>query len=96
MYRLQFDSPMELVSNGSNSGRYLNELRHRRMGHLHYGALRMLRVIVTDVLELGTEHDDVCKGCVLGKYAKAVFPRGNNKSNGVLQLTFRYLWSYVH
>jgi len=76
LYRLQFDSPMTLVSsNKSNSGRDLDELWHRRMGHLHHGALRMLRETITGVLELGTKHDDVCKGCILGKYAKAVFPK---------------------
>ena len=45
----------------------LNELWHRRMGHLHHGALRMLREIVIGVPVLSVEHDDVCRGCVLGK-----------------------------
>ena len=33
----------------------------------------MLKETVTGVLVLSTEHDNVCKGCVLGKYAKATF-----------------------
>jgi len=35
----------------------------------------MLKETVTSVPQLSTEHGDVCKGCVLGKYAKATFPR---------------------
>ena len=32
------------------------------------------------------EHDDVCRGRVLGKYAKATFARSDNKAKGVLGL----------
>lgn len=38
------------------------------------------------VPELGTKHDDVCRGCVLGKYAKASFPRSDNITDGMLGL----------
>jgi len=81
---LQRDSPMALISSGNNIGKEFNELRHRRMGHLHHGTLKMLKEIVIGVLELGTKHDDVCKGCVLGKYVKATFPRSYNREDGVL------------
>ena len=56
------------------------------MGHIHHGALRLLRETVTGVPEVSTEHDDVCKGCVLGKFAKASFPRSDTRSKGVLDL----------
>lgn len=47
----------------------------------------MLKETVTGVLKLSTEDDDVCKGCVLGKYyAKAIFPRSDSRLDGVLQL----------
>jgi len=46
----------------------------------------MLRETVTGVPKLGTEHDDVYRGCVLGKYAKAAFPKSDYKANGVLRL----------
>ena len=58
LYKLQLESPMALISN--NGEKYLNELLHKRMGHLHHG-------------------DDVCRGCVLGKYAKEAYSRSNNK-----------------
>eukprot|EP00253_Pinus_taeda_P032184 PITA_32184 len=56
------------------------------MGHLHHGALRILRSTVTGVLNLSTERDDVCRGCALGKYAKAAFPRSNHWAKSVLGL----------
>ena len=64
---------MALIGNNLNSEKDLNELWHNRMGHLHHGALRMLRETVTRVPILCTEHDVVCRGCVLGKYVKVVF-----------------------
>lgn len=42
--------------------------------------------MVTGVPELSTEHNDVCKGCVLGKYAKATFPKSDNRAYGMLGL----------
>ena len=66
---------MALIGSNHNGENELNELWHRRMRHMHHGALRMLREIVTGVAALSTEHDDVCRGCVLGKYAKANFPK---------------------
>ena len=86
LYQLQIDSPMALIGSDSNNGKELNELWNRRMGHLHHGTLRLLKEMVTGVPKLGTEHDDVCKGCVLGKYAKATFPRSDSRVDDVLGL----------
>jgi len=77
---------MALIGSDSSSGKELNELRHKRMEHLHLGALRMLREIVTGVPELGTKHDDVCRGCIHGKYAKVAFSRSDSRVDGVLGL----------
>ena len=74
---------MELI--GSHGDKDLNELWHKRMGHLHHGALRILRSTITGVPVLSTE-DDVCRGCALGKYAKATFPRSKNRAKSVLGL----------
>lgn len=57
-----------------------------RMGHLHHGALRIVGKIVSRVPKLSTERDDVCRGCALGKYAKATFSRSNNRDQSVLGL----------
>ena len=75
LYRLQLEPPMALIGSNYNGEKERNELWHRQMGHLHHGALRMLRDIVTVVLALSSEHDDLCRGCVLGKYAKTTFSR---------------------
>lgn len=77
---------MALIGSDDNSKKEMDELWHRRMGHLHHGSLRMLRETVTGVPTLSNEHDDLCRGCVLGNYAKAVFPRSDNRVKGVLGL----------
>ena len=64
----------------SSNPRDLGELWHRRMGHIHHGALRLLHEMVIGVLEVSIEHDDVCKGCVLGKFVKSSFPRSDTGS----------------
>lgn len=84
LYKLQLESPMTLI--GSDGDKHLNEQWHRRMRHLHHGALRILRKTVTGVPNLSTKRDDVCRGCALGKYPKATFPRSKNKAKSVLGL----------
>ena len=81
----------------NSNRRDLGELWQRRMGHIHHGALRLLREMVTGVLKVSTKHDDVCKGCVLGKFAKASFLRSDTRSEGVLDLVhFRCFWADVN
>jgi hypothetical protein len=59
-----------LMHNSDN----LCELWHKRMGHLHHRALPILREIVTGPLQFNIEYHGVCRGCLLGKHAKAAFP----------------------
>jgi len=82
---------MALISSNVNGEKELNELWHRRMGHLHHGALRMLKETVTGVPMLTTKHDDTCKGYMLGKYAKAAYSRSNNKAKSVLGLIHSHI-----
>ncbi|MDF3675421.1 GAG-pre-integrase domain-containing protein, partial [Enterobacter hormaechei] len=67
-YRLQFDTPKALM--GNNSPIYLGELWQRRIDHIHHGALKLLGEMVTSIPKVSIEHDDVCKGCILGKFEK--------------------------
>ncbi len=53
LYKLQRESPMALIC--SNGDKDLNELWLIRMGHLHHGALRILKKTVTGVPNLSTE-----------------------------------------
>jgi hypothetical protein len=69
------------------SSRDLCELWHRRMGHLHHGDLRIVREITIGISEFSIEHDDVCRGCDLGKYTKAPFPGQDSRTIGIIGLT---------
>ena len=60
LYKLQLESPMALI--GSTGERHLNELWHKRMGHLHHGALKILKKTVMGAPELSTRKDEVCSG----------------------------------
>jgi hypothetical protein len=51
-----------------------DNLWHKRMGHLHHKALRILREIVIGLPEFKVEQRGVSRGCMLGKHAKVAFP----------------------
>ena len=59
VYRLHFELAKALVSSNSSQG----ELQHRRMAHLHHGALRHLRQPVIVVPHVQEEKHNHCKGC---------------------------------
>eukprot|EP00253_Pinus_taeda_P030310 PITA_30310 len=54
-------------------GQDIGELWHRRLGHLHHGALKIMQQISTGLPKCKLEQISTCKGCALGKYAKASF-----------------------
>ena len=56
------------------------------MAHVHHGALKVLKDIVIGLPSFSTDHQSICKGCAMGKYAKAAFPIRDNKSKGILDL----------
>jgi hypothetical protein len=66
-------------------------MAHRRLGHLHYRALSILRGIVTGLPEFSIEQQGVCRGCALGKNAKADFPSNESRSKGILDLIHSYV-----
>ena len=59
LYKLDFQPMAALMSSGG-SEEHLCELWHRRMVHLHHGALRVLREIVTGLPDFNTEHQELC------------------------------------
>jgi hypothetical protein len=73
------------MNNGSSEN-HLCELWHRRMAHLHHGALRVLREIVTSLPQFSTKHQEVCKGCALGKYTKTSFQSNGHREANILEL----------
>ena len=50
------------------------ELWHRRFDHLRFKALLGLQKMVCGMPPFQFDYDNVCKGCVLGKNIKKVFP----------------------
>jgi hypothetical protein len=74
------------LATSSDNNNQLCELWHGRMAHLHHGALGGLRQVVTGVPQFNLEHHDVCRGCALGKFTKAVFLSSDNRLARILDL----------
>jgi len=62
------------------------ELWHRRFGHLNYHALPSLPDMVTGMPPIKLIHDEVCKGCALGKNVKKPYSSSSRRSKGILDL----------
>jgi hypothetical protein len=84
LYKLMFQPARALIHTTSSSN--LCELWHRRMAHLHHGALRVLREMVTGVPDFSSKHHELCKGCALGKYTKTAFPSSDSRAAEILDL----------
>jgi hypothetical protein len=85
LYKFLFQPVRAMIHSTSNSSD-LCELWHRRMAHLHHGALRVLREMVTGVPDFSSEHHELCKGCALGKYTKTAFSSNDSRAAGILDL----------
>jgi hypothetical protein len=64
----------------------LCELWHKRFGHLHYGALPLLKNMVQGLLDFKIKKIGVCKGCAHDKHAKTTFPSSGHRSRGIIDL----------
>jgi hypothetical protein len=60
------------------------ELWHRRLGHLHHGASKMMQQISTRIPRGTVAQLDQCKGCTLGKYVKSTFHEKENHALVIL------------
>jgi transposase InsO family protein len=87
LYRLTGQPTRALVHDSDS----LCKLWHKRLGHLHYRALLVLRKMVTGFPEFRAEQQGVCRGCALGKNAKATFSSSNSRSKGILDLVHSYV-----
>jgi hypothetical protein len=81
LYRLQGEPVRVLVYDNDS----LCKLWHERMAHLHHRALSILKQIVIGLPEFSIEQHGVCKGCMLGKHAKATFPSSKHRSKEILE-----------
>jgi hypothetical protein len=64
----------------------LCKLWHKRLGHLHYKALSILKYMVQGLTNFMIEKIEVCKGYALNKNAKIVFPSNEHRSTKILDL----------
>ena len=61
------------------------ELWHRRLGHLHHGALKILQQISIGLPKGTLAQSDQCKGCTLGKFVKATFHEKDSRVMTILE-----------
>jgi hypothetical protein len=89
LYKFLFQLVRALIHTTNNND--LCELWHRRMAHLHHGALRDLREMVIGVPNFNLEHHELCKGCALGKYTKTAFSSSHSRATWILDLIHSYV-----
>jgi hypothetical protein len=63
-----------------------SELWHRRYAHLNYQVLPFLEKMVEGIPKLQSTHEEICRGCALGKNVKKSFSSSNNRSKEILDL----------
>jgi len=69
LYKLDVEDCVALSSKAEKvQSRDVSELWHRRLGHLHHGALKIIQQITIGLPKGSLKQQDVCKGCTLGKY----------------------------
>jgi len=60
-------------------------LWHRRLGHLHHGALKILQQITTGLPKGTLAQSDQYKGCTLGKFVKSTFHEKDSHATTILE-----------
>ena len=74
LYMLEIDGCSAMIGKAEKvMSRDEGELWHKRLGHLHHGALNIMQQISVRLPKGKLEQVDTCKGCTLGKYAKSSF-----------------------
>jgi len=63
----------------------IGELWHRRLGHLHHGALKIMQQISTGLPKGKLEQVDTCKGCTFGTYEKSSFQDRDSRAKAILE-----------
>jgi hypothetical protein len=56
------------------------------MLHIGHGAHKILGKIVAGIPSFSTDYHEVYKGCALGKYVRAPFPKSDHRSKSILDL----------
>ena len=77
LYKMEVDGCAKIVGKAKEVvSQDEGELWHRRLGHLHHGALKILQYISTRLTKGTLVQSDKCKGCTMGKFVKTTFHEG--------------------
>ena len=71
------------------------ELWHKRLAHLHYRDLPILRKVSIGLPEFGDQHSGVCRGCALGKNDETVSVQQQSGQGDLGPYSFRSVWTDV-
>eukprot|EP00253_Pinus_taeda_P030525 PITA_30525 len=86
LYQLHVDGCVAMVGKAEGLvSRDDGELWHRKLGHLHHGALKILQQITTRLPKGTLAQSDQCKGCTLGKFVKATFHEKDRRTMMILK-----------
>ena len=86
IYKLEVDDCVALSTKAELvQSQDIGELWHRRLGHFHHGALKIMQQISTGLPKGKLEQVDTCKGCTLGKYTKSSFCDRDSREEAVLE-----------
>lgn len=61
-----------------------SELWHKRLAHIHYIVLSIVRKLVSSLPEIKENMEGVCEGNAKGNNVKNLFPSSDNKAKGIL------------
>ena len=92
LYKLDVDRYTTLLGKAEKVvSRDEGDLWHRRLGHLHHGALKVMQHISTRILKGTLVQIETIKGCTMGKYAKATFQEKENRVVKILERVYSYV-----
>ena len=86
LYKLEAEECVALSTKAERVQiRDASELWHRRLGHLHHGALKIMQQISAGLPKGTLEQVDTCKGCTLGKYTRSCFNNRDSRSDAIIE-----------
>ena len=86
LYKLEVDDCVALSMKAKLvQSQDIGELWHRRLGHLHHGAFKIMQQISIGLPKGKLEQVDTCKGCSLGNYTKSFFHDLDSRAKAILE-----------
>ena len=86
LYKLEVDGYVTMMGKSEEVvSQDEGELWHRRLGHLHHDALKILQQISTWLPKGTLVQLDQCKGCTLGKFVKTTFHEKDSHALMILE-----------